>query len=471
MEINLLEITIDKLLEKFGAGKHKPGSGSAAALHGMLSSKLLITVISLTNVPKRQKKYEKVLPTLLEMDAKIQERIFPELTRLFQEDAVQFDKAITARIERDDEKDVITRNLLGKKALAELKISIDIPIEITKLCIELAEISDYVFDNAFQGARGDSQVALSGAVAGIAGCLSIIQLNLLSFGSDEYPWTSKILIETRKLKSKFVKLNTIAGSKIELLENEVFEISNFHREVDQLLNNLKAKSKLTDKDIENAASGLQNLLWTHKEVIWLNSVPDHPAKVLKTNLAFKKALGYNFVSVEKLEIIDDGHGKFETAGIINQKDKIVLISDNFDKNTQNFTAAHELGHALLHKQTVLHRDRPINGMSKNIKRNFTEREADKFATYFLMPSKLVKKEFYEMFSTDKFIIDELTSFNLIKDSPSKLRNDCKNLRGLAIKLASSERYDNQSFVSIASLFNVSTIAMAIRLEELNLIDF
>ncbi|PZW36972.1 formiminotransferase-cyclodeaminase [Mesonia algae] len=108
------------------------------------------------------------------MDADIRERIFLELTRLFKEDAVQFDKAITARTERDDINDIIKSNLLGKKALAELKLSIDIPIEITKLCIELAEISDYVFDNAFQGARGDSQVALSGAVAGIAGCLSIV---------------------------------------------------------------------------------------------------------------------------------------------------------------------------------------------------------------------------------------------------------------------------------------------------------
>lgn len=471
MEISLLETTIDKLLEKFGAGKHKPGSGSAAALQGMLSSKLLTTVISLTNVPKRQKKYEKVLPTLLEMDAKIQERIFPELTRLFQEDAVQFDKAIIARKERDDEKDVIKSNLLGKKALAELKFSIDIPIEITKLSIELAEMSDYVFDNAFQGARGDSQVALSGAVAGVAGCLSIIQLNLLSFGSDEYIWTSKILIETKKLKLKFIKLNKIAGSKLELLENEVFEISNLYREVDQLLVNLQAKSKLSDKDIESAASRFQNLLWTHKKVIWLNKVPDHPAKVLKPNLAFKKALAYNYVLVEMLEVIDEGNGSFETAGIIDQKDKIVHISNNFDKNTQNFTAAHELGHALLHKQTVLHRDRPINGINKNVKRNFTERQADKFATYFLMPSKLVKKEFYEMFSTAKFIIDEQTSFNLTNDSPNKLRNECKNLRGLAIKLASSERYDNQSFVSIANLFNVSSIAMAIRLEELNLIEF
>ncbi|WP_117879836.1 cyclodeaminase/cyclohydrolase family protein [Aureibaculum luteum] len=471
MNINLLEITTDELLEKFGAGKHKPGSGSAAALQGMLSAKLLTTVISLTNVTKRQTRYKKALPKLLEMDAKIQNHIFPELTRLFQEDAVQFDKAITARIERDNEKDVIKSNLLSIKALTELKLSIDIPIEITKLCIELADISDFVFDNAFKGARGDSQVALSGAVAGIAGCLSIIQLNLLSFGSDEYAWTSKILIETKKLRSKFDKLSEIANSKIKSLEDEVFAISTLYREVEQLLNSLKSKSKLTDKNIENGASKLQNLLWSYKDVIWINNVPNHPAKVLRPNLVLKKALAYNYFPVETLEIIDDDYGSFEVAGIINQKDKIVLISNNFDKNTQNFTAAHELGHALLHKQTILHRDRPINGISQNIKRNFTERQADKFATYFLMPAKLVKKEFYDLFSTEKFIINEQTSFNLIKDSPSKLRNECKNLRGLSLKLASSERFDNQSFISISNLFNVSTMAMAIRLEELSLIEF
>lgn len=478
MEINLLEITTDELLEKFGAGTHKPGSGSAAALQGMISSKLLTTVISLTNVPKshknylkRQKKYKKVLPTLIKMDTEIQERIFPELTRLFKEDAIQFDKAITARIERDNEDDIIKSNLLGRKALEELKISIDIPVEIAKLCIELAEISDYVFDNAFQGARGDSQVALSGAVAGIAGCLSIIHLNLLSFGSDEYPWTSKILIETKNLKSKFNKLNDIANSKIKLLEDEVFAISNLYREIDQLLNNVKSKPKLTDKDIENAASKLQNLLWIHKDAIWLDNTPNHPAKVLKPNLALKKALAYNYVTIERLEIINDANGTFETAGIINQKEKIVLISNNFDKNTQNFTAAHELGHALLHRQTILHKDKPLDGVSKQLKRSYTERQADKFATYFLMPSKLVKKEFYELFSTEKFIIDEQTSFNLIKDSPSKLRKECRNLRGLAIKLASTEHFDNQSFESMSSLFNVSTTAMAIRLEELELIEF
>ncbi|MBU2269497.1 MAG: cyclodeaminase/cyclohydrolase family protein, partial [Bacteroidetes bacterium] len=55
--MNLLAITAEELLEKFGSGGHKPGSGSAAALQGMLSAKLLITVISLTNEPKRREKY------------------------------------------------------------------------------------------------------------------------------------------------------------------------------------------------------------------------------------------------------------------------------------------------------------------------------------------------------------------------------------------------------------------------------
>ena len=48
METDLLEKTVNELMEKFGAGNHKPGSGSAAAFQGMVSAKLISTVISLT---------------------------------------------------------------------------------------------------------------------------------------------------------------------------------------------------------------------------------------------------------------------------------------------------------------------------------------------------------------------------------------------------------------------------------------
>jgi len=45
---SLMELRTHQLLDKFGAGGHKPGSGSAAALMGLLSGKLTVTVGRLT---------------------------------------------------------------------------------------------------------------------------------------------------------------------------------------------------------------------------------------------------------------------------------------------------------------------------------------------------------------------------------------------------------------------------------------
>ena len=39
METDLLEKSVNELMEKFGAGNHKPGSCSAAAFQGMVSAK------------------------------------------------------------------------------------------------------------------------------------------------------------------------------------------------------------------------------------------------------------------------------------------------------------------------------------------------------------------------------------------------------------------------------------------------
>nr|WP_321416139.1 cyclodeaminase/cyclohydrolase family protein [uncultured Allomuricauda sp.] len=471
MDIDLLEVTTGELLEKFGAGNHKPGSGSAAAFQGMLSAKLLVTVISLTNEGKRKENYKSVLPELLRMEKKIHHEIFPQLKKLFQDDAIQFGKTIQAREDRNKEKNAFKKNQLGIKALSELKISIEIPLTIAKLCIELAVIADYVFDNGFQSARGDSQVALNGAVAGLAGCLSIVQLNLLSYGSDEIRWISKITDETNDLKNRYNQLNELATSKLEILEKEVHNNSKFFEDVEKLLDGIKSKSQISDSDIEKLASDIQNLIWLNRTTIWNKNVPDHPTKVLKPNIVLKKALGYNYAVTNRIYLSENGNEDYETAGLIDQKQRIVLVSNRFEKNVQNFTSAHELGHALLHKQTVLHRDRPIDGLGRQVSRNSIEYQADRFATHFLMPSKLIKSIFKELFLTDKFIINEDNAFNLIQDSPRKLRADSKNLRGLALKLASAESFNNQNFKSISNLFGVSISAMAIRLEELEVLEF
>src|SRR5690606_24337329 len=158
-----------------------------------------------------------------------------ELCRLFREDSVQFGKTITSRKERDKETNPIKKSILARQALDDLKIAIDLPLRIANLNIELARTAEFVFDNAFQDARGDSQVALSGAVAAIGGCLSIVQLNLLSYGNDEYDWMVEVETKVKQLKITFEKLNSIATSKIDILESEVKENLDLYKELNQLL--------------------------------------------------------------------------------------------------------------------------------------------------------------------------------------------------------------------------------------------
>ena len=136
----------------------------------------------------------------------------------------------------------------------------------------------------------------------------------------------------------------------------------------------------------------------------------------------------------------------------------------------NFTTAHELGHALLHDQIELHRDIPLDG-SEIHSRSTVERQADKFAAYFLMPAKTLKQLFQEFFQTDQFQINEESSRMLANCSPSELRKKIHDQRDLSRMIAKCEYYNLRPFRSLSRIFNVSVEAMAIRLEELNLMKY
>ena len=103
-------------------------------------------------------------------------------------------------------------------------------------------------------------------------------------------------------------------------------------------------------------------------------------------------------------------------------------------------------------------------------RNFQELQADKFAAYFLMPRKLVESKFESLFLTEKFKVNEETVFALNSGSVSDFRAQCKDLRDLSKTLASAEYYNGINFHSISKQFRVSVEAMAIRLEELGLLE-
>jgi formiminotetrahydrofolate cyclodeaminase len=465
MKENLLDLTTRALLKKFGAGDHKPGSGSAAAFQGMLSAHLLRTVIFLTLHPDRIEYYKAHKKQLMEFDKDLQE-IIPKLEKLFLEDSSQFDKVINLREKRNDAKDLNETVQYEREHLKELKGATDIPIEIAQLCEKIAIIGDFVFENGFQSARGDTCVAQNNAVSAIQGCISIVDLNLLSFHSND--WTKQKRTRIDRLTKRLQNLYKLSQKNSSILQEECKKRHFLQEEINTIINKVKGKNAYKNSEIEEIASAFQNIIWKNKQYLWRKDIDD-PINILKPDIVLKKILGYQYYNVASL---DNNQLKSKTAGIIDQKEKVVYISKKFQKVEQNFTTAHELGHAIFHNQTVIHRDRPLDGSRETDPKNFTEYQADKFATYFLMPSKQIREVFFEWFGTSRFVVNENNSYRLIGKGPSDLRLKFRNLHQLARELASTNKFGPiTNLVPMASLFRVSVGAMAIRLEELDLIEY
>lgn len=226
------------------------------------------------------------------------------------------------------------------------------------------------------------------------------------------------------------------------------------------------ESRHSHIEIEQRVKNLHRRIWQNRNKIWSNAAPPNPIDMLDPVIALK-FVGYDCELDETLgQFYSDGK-LIEIAGTIDKSSTKIHISRQFKNNIQNFTAAHELGHALMHQTNSLHRDRPLDGTA--ISRDPIEWEADKFATFFLMPAKLVKTTFKKFFLTDKFFLNEETAFALGYGDFMELKGKVKTLRQLSTMLASAEQYNGRHFISLANQFRVSIEATAIRLEELELL--
>lgn len=224
----------------------------------------------------------------------------------------------------------------------------------------------------------------------------------------------------------------------------------------------------SDNAIEAKVKEIHELIWRDKESIWIGAVPVDPVDMLDPSVALR-LIGYEYQLADGLGQYRGTGGLLEVAGLIDRSSRTVRISSQFPNSVRAFTAAHELGHAILHESAGgVHRDRPMNGAT--LSRESSEIEADKFATFFLMPAKLVRSRFAEVLRENIFFLDEDTSFALAGISHSELQRKCKTRRDLSRLLASTERYDGRHFPSLAAQFCVSTETMAIRIEELALLS-
>jgi len=224
----------------------------------------------------------------------------------------------------------------------------------------------------------------------------------------------------------------------------------------------------SNREIEKQANNLLKTMWKSRSTLWGDSPPSDPIVVIDPAKALELC-GFSFSYEEDLGKYHGDSGFLKVAGLINADDKAVQVSNQFSQSIRMFTAAHELGHAVLHNVSgSVHRDRPVDGSS--FSRESIEYEADKFATFFLMPAKLVRARFVEVFGTECFSLNEDTAFALQCKPLHEIREKCRSLRDLSQLLASAGSYNGRFFPSLANQFRVSIEAMAIRLEELSLLE-
>lgn len=179
-------------------------------------------------------------------------------------------------------------------------------------------------------------------------------------------------------------------------------------------------------------------------------------------------LGLDYRLVDEIPSSDP---QFKTAGLLDRPKKRIYISRRFPPEQRRLTGMHEVVHYMIHDhigRDCLHRDRPVDSAIPRTHVDQHEWEATNIACLILMPEKMVKRQFAKIFRLnigEPLALDEYASHHL--DQP------LADLRQMDVKrqylfLSTTHKYIDH-VEPLYSWFKVSPTAMAIRLEELNLI--
>jgi len=211
-----LAVSTNELLDAFGKGSHIPGSGSAAALSGLIGAELMRTVILLSinreGYDKHNTQFEFVLDIL-------NTESLDKFRSLFNSDIKIFHQVSYHRRLRDtatngsDEKE-----FHRKEAIERLREATDIPIEICESSLKLMQYAFGIFDTGYAAARGDAGVAISNLLSSAQGALFVVFLNLKSFQKSK--WKDEKMEVAVTLATKFIEVQKAAYERVITLYNE-----------------------------------------------------------------------------------------------------------------------------------------------------------------------------------------------------------------------------------------------------------
>ncbi|NSX02753.1 cyclodeaminase/cyclohydrolase family protein [Cupriavidus gilardii] len=214
-----------RLLDDFGAGKASPGSGSAAALMGLLAVKLIRTVC-MKSLEKEQCRAAR--PTLEHVLEQVT-RIEPTLVDLFEKDAREFEEVVKLRVERDVATSPEDRMRLTRRANALLETATDNAFAIIDACLPLIGHGVQVFQVGWGAVRGDSGAAISSAIAAVMSAIFITNLNLKSLGGRRYARDNIVRCADFYAKlqerqaSAFQCVTSLNAEALEAVQLELFE--------------------------------------------------------------------------------------------------------------------------------------------------------------------------------------------------------------------------------------------------------
>lgn len=234
-----------------------------------------------------------------------------------------------------------------------------------------------------------------------------------------------------------------------------------------LLGFKKGPNGYSEVDLEAIARRLHIQLWKNKRHIW-GAGELHPMEVAHPGVALA-ALGFAVESRSSLGQFQDSHGTVEVAGLYDADNRRIQVSQTLPPHIANFTLAHELGHLVCGAPSGLHRDRALDGGGTFL-RAPEEREADRFAAFFLMPAKQVHAEFRNRFLSSPFQLNEDVAFAMGFQSSRSFLKQFPTRRRTALHLAVAKTFNVKHFMSMVGFFGVSAVAMARRLEELEIVS-
>ena len=432
-DTNLFDLTVRELLDKFGAGSHKPGSGSAVAFQGIVAIEMLKTVISLTLDQKNLQRYSKSAATHQSNREKLI-TYSAALEKLFHQDAIAFDNAIETRYLRNAEHDLYTKHKLARQGILALEECCSIPLQVARISYQICKIGLYTYENGFKSASGDSAVGIHGALSAMEGCLSILELNLISCTYED--WYSDYVSRSKRLKKTIHDLRLEADDLTNKLSDKL------HAKADGL-----ATLTAILKQARTAPSNRKVVAIATRELIQECSGELDDPKVelrLPDLKSIAAQLGFEIIHMDLGdEVLPTG--AHQIGGQIQPVLKLIQVNSTLSNEQQRFTLAHEIGHAVLHPDLAAHRDIPLDHERSDARRIPIERQADQFAALLLMPEYLLQELFYETFGTNHLIFNEDVANALLLGPISAARREISSIRGFSREVARTTIYQGRTF--------------------------